>query len=73
LDFSTKDATFFGKVSAFYFVYLAYNFRRYKNTMNRLLRGSKVGILAPMAAVSFLWSIAEQKDLADSGTMVYRC
>jgi len=38
------------------------------STISVFLRRTEVSSLAPIAAVSFLWSKAEQKDLAESGT-----
>jgi len=37
-----------------------------------ILNPSELRSLAPIGAVSFLWSKAEQKDLADSGEPLFR-
>jgi len=37
-------------------------------SQKKCLRKAEAGKLAPIEATSFLWSLAEQKDIAESGT-----
>jgi len=48
-----------------------YDEKRYKESSGNIVRSSEVSSIAPIAAVSFLWSEMEQKDLAESGTGVF--